>query len=155
MRLKSQLPNRNRTRAAITLVEVLMALLILGIMITGVVSGFVQSQRAAEWSAYSLAAEWYAMQPVEQARAAKWDPYAAVPVDEVTNLAGRTTNILDIPITGVNIVYATNVVTVRTVSATPPLKEIYVECTWSFPNRGVFTNYLLTYRAPGQSGSEE
>ena len=138
-----------------TLMETLVAMGVLGIMVVGIVTGFVQSQRAAEWSAYTFAAQTLALQPIEQSRAARWDPYAGVPIDEVTNLPAITTNILDIPVAGTNIVYATNRTWVRTISTVPPLKEIYVECTWRFLNRGVFTNSVLTYRAPGQSGEEE
>ena len=130
--------------------EVLIAMVVLGIAIIGLVSGFVQANRAAEWSAYSLAAQSLAMQPIEQSRAAKWDPYAYPPVDEVTNIRTLTTNILDIPISGTNIVYATNRTTVRTISTTPPLKEISVQCTWRFCNEGVFTNRIVVYRASDQ-----
>lgn len=136
---------------AFTLVEALMAVFVLGVMITGVVSGFIQSHRTAEWSAYSLAANSMAVQSLEQARAAKWDIHKATPVDQlVSSNFPNTTNVLDIPISGTNIVYARNRVTIRNVSTDPPLKEIYVECTWSFPNRGTFTNSILTYRAPDQ-----
>lgn len=131
--------------------EALVAMAILGIMVTGVVSGFIQTHRTAEWSSYSLAAQSMAMQPVEQARAAKWDPYSKIPVDELMQTNFPTTfNVLDIPITGTNVVYGTNWITIRTTSANPPLKEIYVECTWRFFNRRVFTNSVLTYRAPDQ-----
>jgi hypothetical protein len=125
-------------------------MMIVGIVITGVIAGFNQTQQQAEWSAYSLAAQSLAMQPIEQARGAKWDPYANPPVDQITNLLAVTTNILDIPITGTNIVYATNRVSITTVSTTPPLKKISVECTWRFFRRGVFTNSVVTYRAPDQ-----
>lgn len=143
-----------------TLVEALVSMMVTGVMVTGVVAGYTQCMRQAEWSAYSLAAQSLAMQPIEQARAAKWDPYASPPVDDITNspwarYAGTTwtllaTNILDIPISGTNIVYATNRTTVRAVSTTPPLKEISVETTWRFMNRGVFTNTVVSYRAPDQ-----
>ena len=143
-----------------TLVEALVSMMVTGIMVTGVVAGYTQCMRQAEWSAYSLAAQSLAMQPIEQSRAAKWDPYAVPPVDQITNsptasFAGTTwtllaTNILDIPISGTNIVYATNRTSVRTISTTPPLKEISVETTWRFMNRGVFTNTVVTYRAPDQ-----
>lgn len=126
-------------------------MLILGISITGIVSGFMQSHRTAEWSAYSLAAQSLAMQPIEQARAAKWDPTKATPVDQLvsSNFPVRVL-LLDVPISGTNIVYATNRVSIRTVSVDPPLREIAVECTWTFPNRGTFTNTMLTFRAPDQ-----
>lgn len=124
---------------------------ILGIMITGIVSGFTQSHRAAEWSSASLAAQSLAMQPIEQSRAAKWDPRKAKPVDDLVSSNFPTRfHILDIPVAGTNIVYATNQVWIRMVSEDPPLKEIYVECTWNFSNRGIFTNSIITYRAPDQ-----
>jgi prepilin-type N-terminal cleavage/methylation domain-containing protein len=143
-------PN-NISRAAFTLTEVLVSMLVAGIMVVGVISGFVQSHRQAEWSAYSLAANSLAMQPLEQARAAKWDPYATPPVDQLvsSNFPERV-EVLDIPISNTNIVFATNRTTIQTVSATPPLKQILVECTWTFLNRGVFTNAIITYRAPDQ-----
>ena len=143
-------PSRRGRAEGFTLVEVLMAMMILGIAVTGIVVGFLKSLRQAEWSAYSLAAQSLAMQPIEQARGAKWDPYANPPVDQIATMPTRVTNILDIPISGMNIVYATNATTVRTISATPPLKEITVICTWQFMNRGVFSNTMVAYRAPDQ-----
>ena len=128
-----------------------MALVILGIMVTGIVSGFIQTHRTAEWSANSLAAQSLAMQPIEQARAAKWDPYRSKPVDQLVALNfPNTTNVLDIPIAGTNILYATNRVEIFQVSNDPPLRRIYVECTWTFMNRAVFTNVVLTFRSPDQ-----
>jgi prepilin-type N-terminal cleavage/methylation domain-containing protein len=139
------------SRRAFTLLEALVSMAILGIMVTGVVSGFIQCQRTGEWSAYSLAAQSLAMQAMEQSRAAKWDPGSATPVDDLipSNFPTRT-NVLDVPISGTNIVYATNRTTIRTVSTSPPLKEICVECTWRYPGRGVFTNSIFTFRAPDQ-----
>ena len=58
--------------------------------------------------------------------------------------------ILDIPITLSNIVYATNLITISTVSSNPALKMISVQCTWPFLDRGVFTNTIVSYRAPDQ-----
>lgn len=131
--------------------EVLVSMLVVGIMVTGIVAGFIQTEKQAEWSAYSLAAQSLAMQPIEQARGAKWDPYANPSVDQITNIPALSTNILDIPISGTNIVYATNSTTIQTVgSGTPPLKKISVVCTWTFFNRGVFSNTIITYRAPDQ-----
>jgi prepilin-type N-terminal cleavage/methylation domain-containing protein len=144
-------PETRSAVRAFTLIEALMALVILGIMVTGIVSGFVQAHRSAEWSSTSLAAQSLAMQSIEQARAAKWDPNKATPVDQLVQTNFPTTNwVLDVPISGTNILYGTNVITISQVSIDPPLKEIKVECTWSFSNRGVFTNSVLTYRAPDQ-----
>ena len=134
-----------------TLVEALVSMAVVGVMMAGLVSGFMQTHRTAEWSAYNLAAQSLALQPLEQARAAKWDQYANPKVDllDQANFP-KTTNILDVPITGTNIVYATNEVSIRNVSTNPPLKEISVTTTWGFMNRGVFTNTAVTYRAPDQ-----
>jgi prepilin-type N-terminal cleavage/methylation domain-containing protein len=137
--------------AGFSLVEVLTAMGLLGIMITGLVAGFMQTHRVAEFSAHALAAQSLANQPLEQARAAKWDPYASPPVDQlVASNFPVVTNILDIPINGTNIVVATNRTTIRVISTDPPLKEIAAETTWRFLNRGIITNRALTYRAPDQ-----
>jgi len=132
-----------------SLMEVVTALGIAAIMVTGLVSGYMQSQRVAEWSAYSLAANSMAMQGLEQVRASKWDPEGNV--DEVTNSCfPMRWDILDIPICKSNIVYATNRTTITTVSTTPALRMIRVECTWRYYNRGLYTNTIFTYRAPDQ-----
>lgn len=138
-------------RRAFTLIEQLFAIVLAGITVSAVVSGFWQSISHAEWSAYSLAAQSIALQRLEQTRAAKWDPYAYPAIDDVqqTNFP-MTTNILDIPISGGRILYATNRTTIRQISDAPRLRMIEVECTWRFFNRGVFTNTVATYRAPDQ-----
>jgi len=58
--------------------------------------------------------------------------------------------VLDLPISGTNIAFATNFTTIRTVSNHPPLKLVHVDCVWSFQTGAVFTNSLTTYRAPDQ-----
>ena len=147
----SFLKKKRATQTGFTLTEVLVSMLVAGIMVVGVISGFVQSHRQAEWSAYSLAANSLAMQPMEQARAAKWDPYATPPVDQLvaSNFPDRV-EVLDVPIANTNLVFATNRTVIRTISVTPPLKQISVECTWAFLDRGVFTNVMMTHRAPDQ-----
>ena len=121
------------------------------IALASIIYGYVSAATRAEWSAYSLAANSIAMQKVEQFRAAKWDTQAYPAVDEL-----QTTNfpvdveILDIPRSGTNIVYATNFTTLSAVSTNPPLKQIRVDCVWRFMSRGLFTNTLVTYRAPDQ-----
>jgi Tfp pilus assembly protein PilV len=129
----------------------MISMMILGIMVTGIVAGFTQSHKVAEWSAYSLAAQSVAMQALEQSRSAQWSPTRAVPVDQLvdSNFPARI-HLLDVPVSGTNMTYATNRVTIRTVSTDPPVKLISVECTWRFPNRGLFTNSIFTYRSPDQ-----
>lgn len=134
-----------------SLPEVLIAITVLLLSSSAIVTGYVLSANRAEWSAYSLAAHSIAMQRLEQARAAKWDPYAYPAADEVqaTNFPVAI-EVLDVPISGTNIVYATNRTTISTVSSDPPLKMVKVECSWRFTNRGVFTNTIVAYRAPDQ-----
>lgn len=142
---------RRRSRGGFTMIEAVVSMAIAGIVMGGIVSGFMQAHRTAEWSAYSLAAQSLALQPLEQSRAAKWDPYASPPVDQLvpTNFP-MTISILDVPLSGTNIVYATNVVTIQTISTVPPLKQVSVQCTWRFHNRPVFTNSVMTLRTADQ-----
>lgn len=121
------------------------------LLLAGLVTGYVLSAQRAEWSAYSLAAHSLAMQRVEQIRAAKWDPLAWPPVDEiVASNFPPAAEVLDIPISGTNLVYATNIVTITEVSSQPPLKSVRVDTTWSMGAHGPFTNTIITYRAPDQ-----
>src|SRR5580765_5850121 len=136
---------------AFTLVELVMATALAVIVMGGAIYGYVMSARRAEWSAYRLAANSLAMGRVEQARASKWDPQGFPSVDElVSSNFPLTTNILDIPISKTNIVYATNVTTITVISTNPPLKMIRVDTSWRFVNRGNFTNTIVTYRAADQ-----
>jgi type II secretory pathway pseudopilin PulG len=138
-------------RKAFTLIEQLFALAMAGITVSAVVAGFWQATTHAEWSAYSLAAQSMALQSLEQTRAAKWDPQGDPLVDDLqaTNFPTRI-EVLDVPIGGGRILYATNRTTITDISAAPPLRMVQVECTWRFFNRGVFTNTVATYRAPDQ-----
>ena len=134
-----------------TLMEVVIALSISAITIGATITGYTLSTRRAEWSAYSLAAHSLAMQRLEQTRAAKWDPAGWPAVDELvsSNFPVRT-EVLDIPISGTNLVYATNLTTIITLSTSPALKMIRVDCSWMFISRGPFTNSVATYRTSDQ-----
>jgi prepilin-type N-terminal cleavage/methylation domain-containing protein len=137
------------SRRGFTLVEVVMSMAVAGIMIVGLVSGYRQAVRVAEWSAYSLAANSIALQGLERARAAKWDPAGGV--DRLQNsYLTNTWEVLDIPGSISNAVYATNFYTFTAVSAAPPLKMVRVDCVWRFFNRGLYTNTVATYRAVDQ-----
>lgn len=144
----SGLSKSARCANAFTLAEVTIAMSIAALSLGAIVNGYVISAQRAEWSAYSLASHSLAMQGVEQARAAKWDPDMNPPVDELisANFPNRI-NTLDIPRSGTNIVYATNFLTITTISAAPPLKMVQVDCVWRFMGRGLFTNSVATYRS--------
>ena len=112
-----------------------------------VATGSIQCMRQAEWTSHSLAANSLAAQRLEQARAATWDRGASI--DQVVSANFPVdVEILDIPISKTNIIYATNYTTILSISTDPPLKMIRVDCVWRFLNRGLFTNMIATYRAP-------
>lgn len=137
--------------AGISLIEVVISMAILGMAVGATINGYIYATHQAEWSAYSLAAHSLAVQRLEQARAAKWDPQAYPSVDRVTPANFPvTTAILDVPLSGTNYVIATLTTTVTTAVANPPTKMIKVECRWPFMNRGWFTNTIVSYRAPDQ-----
>lgn len=141
---------RNLKRClAFTLMEASIASAIAAMMFGGIIYGYIMSNRSAEWSAYSFAAQSLALQRLEQTRAAKWDPDATPVVDQLqgTNFL-LDFKILDVPLTGTNITYATNVTTISTISTYPPLRMISVETTWQFIDGKIYTNTIVTYRAP-------
>ena len=69
------------SRAAFTLVEVLISIVLLAMVMAGVIYGYAQTNRIAEWSSMSLAAQSYALQGLEQVRSAKWDLWANPIID--------------------------------------------------------------------------
>ena len=142
---------KTKKNKAFSLTEMIVSMAVAGIMVGGLVNGFMQSAQQAEWSSYSLAAQNQALRGLEQVRAAKWDLYAWPAIDQVvsTNFPGYT-HILDVPRAGGNISYASNRFTITTISADPPLKLVRVDCIWRFMNRGYYTNSAFTYRAPDQ-----
>jgi hypothetical protein len=145
-----------------TLPEVLLAIVILVTIMGGVINGYVQANRMAEFSSMSLAAHSTAMQGVEQAIAARWDTLSADTnigpghADELgctNNWIPSGTNVLDIPVSGATIPVI-NYVTITTVTnALNPVKlrQIRSEAVWTFPLTGVtYTNTVETLRAPDQ-----
>jgi len=132
-----------------SLAEVVIAMAVLALLIQGVIYGYVDSSRRAEWSCHSLAAQSLASQGVEQARAAKWDPQAWPPVDELAPTNYVEVDTLDLPRSGLPI-YATNYISVMVVSTNPLVREIRADCVWNFLSRGRFTNTIITFRAPDQ-----
>ncbi|HPC62252.1 MAG TPA: prepilin-type N-terminal cleavage/methylation domain-containing protein, partial [Verrucomicrobiota bacterium] len=128
---------RRRAVQGMTLTEVVISLAIGGVLFGGLISGYMQSAARAEWSAYYLAGHALALQRLEAARAAKWDTQAAPPVDLlVSSNFPVLVDVLDVPVAGTNLVYATNTLTVETVSTNPPLKMVRSETVWAFHRRG-------------------
>jgi|YNPMSStandDraft_1061717.scaffolds.fasta_scaffold51710_2 type II secretory pathway pseudopilin PulG len=150
MRCAAPSKQRRRTRA-LTLVEVMVALGIGAVLYAAILSGYILTTSRAEWTAYWLAAQALATDRLEQTRAAKWDTQAVPPVDQLvpSNFPPRV-DILDLPIHGNNIPYATSIVSITVLSTNPPLKLIRADAVWSFKHRRTFTNTVITYRGPDQ-----
>jgi type II secretory pathway pseudopilin PulG len=148
-----------KAATAFTLLDVLLSFLVVGLVMGGVAYGYVQADRMAEFSSLSMAAQSYALQGIEQLRAAKWDTQLNVTntgygmPDETgpTNFMVQV-DTLDVPVSGVP-VYGTNFVTVQTLSQSPnyALRQYTCSCVWQFPPTGqYFTNTVITLRAPDE-----
>lgn len=134
-----------------TLVEVLVALLISGLAISGIVSGYLFANNSAAKSGLMLAANAQASQWMEQMRSAKWDVASWPPIDQLTvsNFSNQVV-MLETSGAGVPVVYATNFAQITTISTNPPLRRIRVDCIWSFRGYQLLTNSIVTCRAPDQ-----
>jgi len=143
-----------------TLPEVLTAIVVLVTVMGGIISGYVQANRMAEFSSMSLAAQSTALQGIEQAIASRWDsqnltdtnnaPGHADELGLTNNWIPSGTNVLDIPVSGAA-VPVINYVTVTKVSDSPKLRQIRSDAVWTFPLTGVtYTNTVITLRAPDQ-----
>lgn len=161
---------RTARLSAFTLAEVVMSVGIVAVVFGGVLAGYIQSARRAEWSGYALAAQGLAIQQLEQAKSAAWQPSAGK--NEITNLnltamsfnassqtwKGYSVGILDLPINGGtnNAIKATNFVTISmltNVQNTPGvnLQMVQVDTVfvfYAFGGKRLYTNTLVTYLAP-------
>jgi prepilin-type N-terminal cleavage/methylation domain-containing protein len=165
--------NKRRRAAGFTLVEIVVSLLVFSLVSVGIIYGYVQSNRMAQWSAISLAAQSFASQGVEQARAANWNPrgyppstgpgsFDELPVPTTTNytnyIMGGATNpgILDVPGRGTPTssdfaFFVTNYITVTNLSSNPYLRQIRADAVWRFYVTGtVYTNTAILIRAADQ-----
>jgi prepilin-type N-terminal cleavage/methylation domain-containing protein len=139
VRCRQLVGNKPRVlRAAFTLVEMLISILLLALVMAGIVNGYAQANRMAEWSSMSLAAQSYALQGLEQVRSAKWDIggyntltdfFPAPPNGTITNFPPQQ-DIMDVPVTGAPY-YVTNYISLRQVSTAPQLREVTSKCVWT------------------------
>lgn len=151
--------NRMHRVTGFTLPEVLVSLVILITVMAGMIEGYVQADRMAEFSAMSLAAQSTASQGVEQAMASKWDPSfgnatAGPGTDDelgLTNWVLYGPNyVLDIPVSGAT-TPVTNYIYITKVSDAPPLRQIRSDAVWTFGLTGrTYTNTVIAIRAPDQ-----
>jgi len=169
---------RHARTAAFTLVEALFAFVLLAFSIGGIVYGYSEVSRLAEFSAMSSAAQSYALQGLEQARSAQWNPW-----DFSTNTGPWSENqitvpstmvqqdLLDIPMKGNpfstnstgaftnSLFLATNYIIVTQVtnyaggnSFPANLRQIKSIVYWTFPleTNKIYSNVVITLRASDQ-----
>jgi prepilin-type N-terminal cleavage/methylation domain-containing protein len=144
-------------KSGFTLIEVLVSMIAFSLLVSGIIYGYVQANRMAEWSSMSLAAQSYASQGLEQARSAQWDsqmwPVTNGPGtgDEMIVPTNYTqTDYLDVPTTG-QLISITNYISVSNLTINPPLRKIMSRCVWRFPLTGqLCTNTVIVLRAPDE-----
>jgi Tfp pilus assembly protein PilV len=147
---------------AFSLIEVLVAVVVLMLVLSGLIYGYVEANRMAEWSSQSLAAMSYAEQGMEQLRSAQWN------AEENSTGSGQgTTDVLgdnfqtnqvdtlDVPTTGEAISVTNYLSATRYTNSlgltSPPLKKLVSQVVWTFRLTGqLFTNTIVTLRAPDQ-----
>jgi prepilin-type N-terminal cleavage/methylation domain-containing protein len=142
-------------RPGFTLAEVLISITLAGVAVTAIYMGYLLVAQRAEWCTAASAAQAQALRRMEQVRAAHWDPFdPAYPTNANELVAANFPDVewvLDVPQTGTSVLMGTNRVTITDLSASAPyLKMIQVDCSWSLPRRGPFTNTVITYRTADQ-----
>jgi hypothetical protein len=129
--------------AAFTLVEVVMSTFIIMLVFGAIIGGYIQTSYRAEWAGYSLAAQAAAVQQLESAKCAVWDPQQTPVQDEIKKLPQVTSTLLDLPVSGTNIVYAT--------STTIPTLVFITNGTYVYSNYFVQVNTVWPFRWKGQT----
>ncbi|HTX22785.1 MAG TPA: prepilin-type N-terminal cleavage/methylation domain-containing protein [Candidatus Aquilonibacter sp.] len=146
----------SRGRAGMTLVEVVVALAITGLMVAGIINGYIFCTRSTAKDSLYMAANARAVERLEETRAAIWAPYRAQPVDELVASNFPDTNVvLDLYESSSTPTLATLKTEITQILPSPssplsaPVREIHVDCIWQF--QGVeITNSIETCRAPDQ-----
>ena len=153
MKINKPVSRRSNGAKAFTIIEVLVAAAVGGLMIAGMVQGYELASRRTEYAAYSLAAQAQAINQMESAMTASLRPDAGV--DQViTSNFSNDLDYLCMPVSETNLVSCTNYTTITTISTNPTLKMIQVDCVWSIftfaatNTQHVFTNSVVTIHAP-------
>jgi prepilin-type N-terminal cleavage/methylation domain-containing protein len=142
-----QFPPRNR--AGMTLIEVVVALAIAGLMVAGIVTGYIFCSTSTIKDSLYMAANARAMERIEETQSAQWDTSISPAVDQLvaSNFLPQTVT-LNISGSDPNVISATVNTDISQISLLPPLKRIHVDCIWQFQGGDFITNSIETCRAP-------
>jgi prepilin-type N-terminal cleavage/methylation domain-containing protein len=137
-------------RGGFTLTEVVVSMALAAFTVGGVIACYLMAAQRSEWTTASTAAHQLAMDRMEQLRAARWDDASAVASELLEGVRWEAPSVLEVPQTGLGMLWATNQVTVTRLAVDRPVMLLRVDCVWSLAARGPFTNTLVSYRAPDQ-----
>jgi len=140
-----------------TLVEVVVAMAIAGLMVAGIVTGYIFCTTSTVKDSLYMAANARAAERLEETRSATWSLYGSNPTDELvaTNFPPETNVVLDLSDSGSEFTLATVTTEITQIlpsSSLPnaaPVRRIHVDCIWQFKGEWI-TNSIETCRAPDQ-----
>ncbi len=140
-----------------TLIEVVIALAITGLMVVGIVTGYIFCNTSTIKDSLYMEANARALERLEQTRGAIWAPTRANPVDELvaTNFPDETNVTLDVSASSSATVFATlhteisQILPSAALPKSAPVRRIHVDCIWQFKGQ-LITNSIETCRAPDQ-----
>jgi len=140
-----------RGRAGMTLVEVAVALAITGLMVAGIVTGYIFCTTSTVKDSLYMAGNARAMERLEETRSAIWAPFRGDPEDDLvaTNFPDKVVT-LDLSGSGSDTTSATLKTDISQISLSPPVRRIRVDCIWQFRGVELITNTIETIRAPDQ-----
>ena len=134
-----------------TLVEVVVALAITGLMVAGIVTGYIFCTTSTVKDSLYMAGNARAMERLEETRSAIWAPFRGDPEDDLvaTNFPDKVVT-LDLSGSGSDTTSATLKTEITQISLSPPVRRIRVDCIWQFKGVELITNTIETIRAPDQ-----
>jgi type II secretory pathway pseudopilin PulG len=141
---------KRRAETGMTLMEVTVSFAISLFTILGIVTGYVAAANAAERFNLSQAANEMALQRLEQTRCAQWITSVSPGVDQL-QATNFTNVVIQLDYSGNEIMTtpATNITTITTISTTPALRKVHVDCVWSYGAFGtLMTNSIEMIRSP-------
>ena len=134
-----------------TLVEVVVALAITGLMVAGIVTGYIFCTTSTVKDSLYMAGNARAMERLEETRSAIWAPFRGDPEDDLvaTNFPDKVVT-LDLSGSGSDTTSAKLKTDITQISLSPPVRRIRVDCIWQFRGVELITNTIETIRAPDQ-----